>query len=38
MNIFSFFLGAGFLDLGFETQGHFDVVFYINLRSKLFNE
>ena len=27
MNIFSFFSGAGFLDLGFETQGHFNVVF-----------
>ena len=24
MNIFSFFSGAGFLDLGFETQGHFN--------------
>lgn len=27
MNIFSFFSGAGFLDLGFELQGNFDVVF-----------
>ena len=26
MNIFSFFSGAGFLDLGFELEGHFDIV------------
>lgn len=24
MNIFSFFAGAGFLDLGFELQGHYN--------------
>lgn len=27
MNIFSFFSGAGFLDLGFELQGHYNIVF-----------
>ena len=27
MNIFSFFAGAGFLDLGFELQGHYNIVF-----------
>lgn len=27
MNIFSFFAGAGFLDLGFELQGNYDIVF-----------
>lgn len=37
MNIFSFFSGAGFLDLGFETQGHFDVVF-VNEFHQAFND
>lgn len=37
MNIFSFFSGAGFLDLGFETQGHFNVVF-VNEFHKAFND
>ena len=27
MNIFSFFSGAGFLDLGFELEGHYNIVF-----------
>ena len=27
MNIFSFFAGAGFLDLGFELQGDYNIVF-----------
>ena len=26
MNIFSFFSGAGFLDLGFELQGHYNIL------------
>lgn len=37
MKIFSFFSGAGFLDLGFETQGHFDVVF-VNEFHQAFND
>ncbi len=27
IGIFSFFAGAGFLDLGFETTGHFETLF-----------
>lgn len=37
MNIFSFFSGAGFLDLGFELQGNYKVVF-VNEFHKVFNE
>ena len=37
MNIFSFFSGAGFLDLGFELQGNYNVVF-VNEFHKAFNE
>ena len=37
MNIFSFFAGAGFLDLGFELQGNFHVVF-VNEYHKAFND
>lgn len=37
LNIFSFFSGAGFLDLGFEKTGHFDVV-YVNEFHKAFND
>lgn len=37
MNIFSFFSGAGFLDLGFELQGNFNVVF-VNEFHKAFND
>lgn len=37
MNIFSFFAGAGFLDLGFEMTGHFNVV-YVNEFHKAFND
>lgn len=37
MNIFSFFSGAGFLDLGFETEGHFDIVF-VNEFHQAFND
>ena len=36
MNIFSFFSGAGFLDLGFELQGNFNVVF-VNEFHQAFN-
>ena len=36
-NIFSFFSGAGFLDLGFELSGHYDVV-YVNEFHKAFND
>ena len=36
MNIFSFFSGAGFLDLGFELQGNYDIVF-VNEFDKEFN-
>lgn len=36
MNIFSFFSGAGFLDLGFELQGHYNVVF-VNEFHRAFN-
>lgn len=36
MNIFSFFAGAGFLDLGFELQGDYNVVF-VNEFHKAFN-
>lgn len=36
-NIFSFFSGAGFLDLGFELEGHYDVV-YVNEFHKAFND
>ena len=27
INIFFFFSGAGFLDLGFELQGNYDILF-----------
>lgn len=37
INIFSFFSGAGFLDLGFELTNHFDVV-YVNEFHKAFND
>ena len=37
MNIFSFFSGAGFLDLGFELEGHYNVVF-VNEFHKAFND
>ncbi len=37
INIFSFFSGAGFLDLGFELSGHFEVV-YVNEFHKAFND
>ena len=37
MNIFSFFSGAGFLDLGFELSGYFNVV-YVNEFHKAFND
>ena len=37
MNIFSFFSGAGFLDLGFELSGHYNVV-YVNEFHKAFND
>ena len=37
MNVFSFFAGAGFLDLGFELTGNFDVV-YVNEFHKSFND
>ncbi|MDE5846930.1 MAG: DNA cytosine methyltransferase [Muribaculaceae bacterium] len=36
-NIFSFFSGAGFLDLGFELSGSFNVV-YVNEFHKAFND
>lgn len=36
MNIFSFFAGAGFLDLGFELQGHYNIVF-VNEFHEAFN-
>ena len=36
MNIFSFFSGAGFLDLGFELEGHYNIVF-VNEFHKAFN-
>ena len=36
MNLFSFFSGAGFLDLGFELQGDFDIVF-VNEFHQAFN-
>lgn len=36
MNIFSFFSGAGFLDLGFELQGHYNIVF-VNELHEAFN-
>lgn len=36
MNIFSFFSGAGFLDLGFELQGNYNIVF-VNEFHKAFN-
>ncbi len=36
-NIFSFFSGAGFLDLGFELSGGFSVV-YVNEYHKPFND
>ena len=35
--IFSFFSGAGFLDLGFELQGNFNVVF-VNEVDEAFNK
>lgn len=37
MNIFSFFSGAGFLDLGFELQDNFNVAF-VNEFHKAFND
>lgn len=37
INIFSFFSGAGFLDLGFELSGFYDVV-YVNEYHKPFND
>lgn len=37
MNIFSFFSGAGFLDLGFELEGNYNVV-YVNEFHKPFND
>ena len=37
MNIFSFFSGAGFLDLGFELEGHYNIV-YVNEFHKSFND
>lgn len=37
INIFSFFSGAGFLDLGFEETGHYEVVF-VNEFHKPFND
>ena len=37
MNLFSFFSGAGFLDLGFEMTGHYNVV-YVNEFHKAFND
>ena len=37
MNIFSFFSGAGFLDLGFELSGHYNIV-YVNEYHKAFND
>lgn len=37
IGIFSFFAGAGFLDLGFETTGYFKTV-YVNEFHKPFNE
>ena len=36
MNIFSFFAGAGFLDLGFELQGNYNIVF-VNEFHEAFN-
>ena len=36
MNIFSFFSGSGFLDLGFELEGHYKIVF-VNEFHKAFN-
>lgn len=37
INIFSFFSGAGFLDLGFELSGNYKVV-YVNEFHKAFND
>lgn len=37
LNIFSFFAGAGFLDLGFELSGHYNVV-YVNEFHQAFND
>lgn len=37
MNLFSFFSGAGFLDLGFELEGHYNIVF-VNEFHKAFND
>lgn len=37
INIFSFFSGAGFLDLGFELEGQFDIV-YVNEFHKAFDD
>lgn len=36
INIFSFFSGAGFLDLGFELQGNYDILF-VNEYHRSFN-
>lgn len=36
INIFSFFSGAGFLDLGFELQGNYEILF-VNEYHKSFN-
>lgn len=37
INIFSFFSGAVFIDLGFELEGHFDIV-YVNEFHKAFDD
>lgn len=37
INIFSFFSGAGFLDLGFETEPYYNIV-YVNEFHKAFND
>lgn len=37
IHIFSFFSGAGFLDLGFELESHFDIV-YVNEFHKAFDD
>lgn len=37
VNLFSFFSGAGFLDLGFELEGHYNIVF-VNEFHKAFDD
>lgn len=37
IGIFSFFAGAGFLDLGFETTGHYKTLF-VNEFKDSFNQ